>query len=743
MGLCSVDGPSGPAGGRILGPAEAAMGAWKLRAYQEGMVEGLRNDVRAQASPWLGLSSPMQTGKSRLTGPIVHMLRQEMGDDLRVLILTSGRVITGQMMEDLAEGLPPGEVGRYDGLVKTPKSVTVTGTLALVRNLDLFPAGPKTVVILDEAYATQSPSVGRILEHFGLARRASKEEGGLLVPVAGNGLVIGFSGTGAGLDGYKISGSLSLLEAMEAGWIRHMRGERQRVHIESQKMTSKGGERMVWWKATPANAEFLAELFDQKIHSASRRSLVFVPTIRHGRLLKKALEARHGQGFVRFVHSGTDMDGYRVNAELQLWKERGGALISVRMISRGFRATGADAVFHTYQTDSLELFGQRTGRAWGVLEGMTLADLSVLELAWGLQGSFANLPRLAGLVDYPKSVFETRSLKGSFRGLETKSRQRRERAQCIRAGRVSPLFARVPLSQEWQRLFAGILEREGGLSGVAKKTGIHPKTVAAFELGVIPTHLIQMERLQRFLGGKEAAVELWLRLWKTAVEEIRTQQEEVDETVGPSLLEWSGDVERLEEILAGRFTKGVGPEPLTERLFQGARDLAPTTVSDEELRAVIVSHLAQPPLEGRRLEIFQRAFMSGEPISLQTLAEEYAVERSRIGQIIKGITDRLEVAIYSDLIRRMPRPPEGEPLTLAYDLFFVLVAKLPFEGRAKNYLKNSNIKYLGELLGKSASMLLKTKNFGRKSLMEIEEVLADMGLSLGMPVSIEPVHKVP
>lgn len=741
LGICRVAGPSGPAGGSILGLAEAAMGAWKLRAYQEGMVEGLRTDVRAQASPWLGLSSPMQTGKSRLTGPIVYMLRQEMGDDLRVLILTSGRVITGQMMEDLAEGLPPGEVGRYDGLVKTPKSVTVASTLALVRNLDLFPAGPKTVVILDEAYATQSPSVGRILEHFGLARRASKEEGGPLVPVAGNGLVIGFSGTGAGLDGYKISGSLSLLEAMEAGWIRHMRGERQHVHIESQKMTSKGGERMVWWKATPANAEFLAELFDQKIHTTSRRSLVFVPTIRHGRLLKKALEARHGKGFVRFVHSGTDMDGDRVNAELQLWKERGGALISVRMISRGFRATGAKAVFHTYQSDSLELFGQRTGRAWGIVEGMTLADLYVLELAWGLKSTFANLPRLAGLVDYPKEIFETRSLKGSFRNLETKSRQRRERAEGIRAGRVSPLFTCVPLSHEWQKLFAGILDREGGVSGVVKKTGIDPKTVAAFELGVIPTRLVQMERLQRFLGGKEAAVELWIRLWKAAVEEIRTRQEEIDEEVGPSLLEWSGGGEFLEEILARRFTKGVGPEPLTERLFQGARDLAPATVSDGELRAIIANHLSRPPLEDRWLEIFQRVFMNDEPVSLKAVAEKHEVIRSRLDQIIKKIVGRLEGAIHSDLIRRLPHPAENEPLTLDFDLFFITVDRLPFSAREKETLRNLNVKYLGELVRMTESELLKSKQVGRKTHLSIREVLADLDLSLGMNVSLERTHE--
>ena len=52
--------------------------------------------------------------------------------------------------------------------------------------------------------------------------------------------------------------------------------------------------------------------------------------------------------------------------------------------------------------------------------------------------------------------------------------------------------------------------------------------------------------------------------------------------------------------------------------------------------------------------------------------------------------------------------------------------------RSANCLQNANIRYIGELVQKTESEMLKTKNFGRKSLKEIKEILAEMGLSLGM-----------
>ena len=66
------------------------------------------------------------------------------------------------------------------------------------------------------------------------------------------------------------------------------------------------------------------------------------------------------------------------------------------------------------------------------------------------------------------------------------------------------------------------------------------------------------------------------------------------------------------------------------------------------------------------------------------------------------------------------------------------VDELELSVRSANCLQNANIKYIGELVQKSESEMLKTKNFGRKSLKEIKEILAEMGLSLGMKLDNWP-----
>ena len=62
------------------------------------------------------------------------------------------------------------------------------------------------------------------------------------------------------------------------------------------------------------------------------------------------------------------------------------------------------------------------------------------------------------------------------------------------------------------------------------------------------------------------------------------------------------------------------------------------------------------------------------------------------------------------------------------------VEELELSVRAYNCLKNANVETIGELVVKTEAEMLKTKNFGRKSLSEIRELLAEMGLSFGMKI---------
>ncbi len=76
---------------------------------------------------------------------------------------------------------------------------------------------------------------------------------------------------------------------------------------------------------------------------------------------------------------------------------------------------------------------------------------------------------------------------------------------------------------------------------------------------------------------------------------------------------------------------------------------------------------------------------------------------------------------------RTSEPPVNENLNRR-------VEELELSVRSANCLQNANIRYIGELVSRTEGEMLRTKNFGRKSLNEIKEILTEMGLSLGMKI---------
>jgi DNA-directed RNA polymerase subunit alpha len=89
-----------------------------------------------------------------------------------------------------------------------------------------------------------------------------------------------------------------------------------------------------------------------------------------------------------------------------------------------------------------------------------------------------------------------------------------------------------------------------------------------------------------------------------------------------------------------------------------------------------------------------------------------------------------------------PRPEkrdDGPAIPLNENLFRS-VDELEFSVRSQNCLQNADIKYIGELVQKTEQEMLRTKNFGHKSLNEIKEILREMGLELGMRVDHFPTR---
>ena len=83
----------------------------------------------------------------------------------------------------------------------------------------------------------------------------------------------------------------------------------------------------------------------------------------------------------------------------------------------------------------------------------------------------------------------------------------------------------------------------------------------------------------------------------------------------------------------------------------------------------------------------------------------------------------------------------GPGIAQPNELLFRPVEELELSVRSANCLQNAEIRYIGELVQRSEAEMLKTKNFGRKSLNEIKEILARLGLSFGTALDSFPVRK--
>ncbi len=144
----------------------------------------------------------------------------------------------------------------------------------------------------------------------------------------------------------------------------------------------------------------------------------------------------------------------------------------------------------------------------------------------------------------------------------------------------------------------------------------------------------------------------------------------------------------------------------------------------------------------------------------------YRVENTRSGQILDY--DKLTLTIETDgsvtpddalayaarilqdqleIFLNFEEPKKAESTPSIPELAFnpallKKVDELELSVRSANCLKNDNIVYIGDLIQKSEAEMLRTPNFGRKSLNEIKEVLAQMGLHLGMDVSGWPPENI-
>jgi DNA-directed RNA polymerase subunit alpha len=109
-----------------------------------------------------------------------------------------------------------------------------------------------------------------------------------------------------------------------------------------------------------------------------------------------------------------------------------------------------------------------------------------------------------------------------------------------------------------------------------------------------------------------------------------------------------------------------------------------------------------------------------------------------IGYAAKILKDQISVFINFDEGDAVPKAPAIEEISNLNENLFKSVDELELSVRSANCLKNAEIRYIGDLVQKTEAEMLKTKNFGRKSLNEIKEILTEMGLNLGMKLEDWP-----
>lgn len=105
------------------------------------------------------------------------------------------------------------------------------------------------------------------------------------------------------------------------------------------------------------------------------------------------------------------------------------------------------------------------------------------------------------------------------------------------------------------------------------------------------------------------------------------------------------------------------------------------------------------------------------------------------------LQDQLSVFVNFDEPEEAAKPEEDEEPAFNRQLLRK-VDELELSVRSANCLKNDNIVYIGDLVQKTEAEMLRTPNFGRKSLNEIKEVLSTMGLRLGMELPAWPPENI-
>jgi len=125
-----------------------------------------------------------------------------------------------------------------------------------------------------------------------------------------------------------------------------------------------------------------------------------------------------------------------------------------------------------------------------------------------------------------------------------------------------------------------------------------------------------------------------------------------------------------------------------------------------------------------------------DKLTMEIYTDGSVTPENALAYAAKILKEHMTIFINFDEDKAEPEieQPEEEEAPPLNENLYRTVEDLELSVRSANCLKNANIHYIGELVQRTEAEMLKTKNFGRKSLNEIKQLLAEMDLSLGMKI---------
>ena len=130
-----------------------------------------------------------------------------------------------------------------------------------------------------------------------------------------------------------------------------------------------------------------------------------------------------------------------------------------------------------------------------------------------------------------------------------------------------------------------------------------------------------------------------------------------------------------------------------------------------------------------------------DKLSIEVSTNGAVTPEDAVALAARILQDQLQLFVNFDEPQAAREEEKAEELPFNKNLLRK-VDELELSVRSANCLKNDNIIYIGDLVQKSEAEMLRTPNFGRKSLNEIKEVLAQMGLHLGMEIPDWPPENI-